>query len=203
MPIILKSEKRQSRTRIVHIVLYTMLALGAVTMVYPFLLMTSGSFKSKVDVQDLSNFRIVISPQCRCQQSASIICEQIGVSFSDCTLEEDLREHCFGLWEGKTEEEIEKEFPGYLAKRYVPENYWNYVVPMGESYALLSKRVQKVIEKYKGQNVIFVCHEMVSKVMRGSVLNLTNEEVLSLGHPQDTVYKIEGGQLSELRRDDR
>ena len=54
MPIILKSEKRQSRTRIVHIVLYTMLALGAVTMVYPFLLMTSGSFKSKVDVQDLS-----------------------------------------------------------------------------------------------------------------------------------------------------
>lgn len=54
MPIILKSEKRQPRTRIVHIVLYTMLALGAVTMVYPFLLMTSGSFKSKVDVQDLS-----------------------------------------------------------------------------------------------------------------------------------------------------
>ena len=74
---------------------------------------------------------------------------------------------------------------------------------MGESYALLSKRVQRVIEKYKDQNVIFVCHEMVSKVMRGSVLSLTNEEVLSLGHPQDTVYKIEGGQLSELRRDDR
>ena len=157
----------------------------------------------KVDVQDLSKFKIVISPQWRCQQSASIICEQMGASFSDCTLEEDLREHCFGLWEGKTEEEIEKEFPGYLAKRYVPENYWDYVVPMGESYALLSKRVQRVIEKYKDQNVIFVCHEMVSKVMRGSVLSLTNEEVLSLGHPQDTVYKIEGGQLSELRRDDR
>lgn len=54
MPIILKSEKRQPRTRIVHIVLYAMLALGAVTMVYPFLLMASGSFKSKVDVQDLN-----------------------------------------------------------------------------------------------------------------------------------------------------
>ena len=54
MPIILKSEKRQPRTRIVHIALYTMLALGAVTMVYPFLLMASGSFKSKVDVQDLN-----------------------------------------------------------------------------------------------------------------------------------------------------
>tara|TARA_A200000159_G_scaffold3397_1_gene3499 strand:+ start:5012 stop:5608 length:597 start_codon:yes stop_codon:yes gene_type:complete len=157
----------------------------------------------KVDVQDLSKFKVVISPQWRCQQSASIICEQAGVSFSDCVLEEDLREHCFGLWEGRTEEEIEKEFPGYLAKRYVPENYWDYVVPMGESYALLSKRVQRVLEKYKGQNVIFVCHEMVSKVMRGSILGLANEEVLSLGHPQDTVYKIEGSQLSELRRDDR
>ena len=80
-------------------------------------------------IKDYNKFKVVVSPQWRCQQFASIICELTGINFSDCIFEENLREHCFGLWEGKTEEEIEKEFPGFLAKRYVPENYWSYVVP--------------------------------------------------------------------------
>ncbi len=85
------------------------------------------------EIHDVSKFKIVVSPQWRCQQFASIVCEHIGIPFSQCIFEENLREHCFGLWEGKTEEEIEKDFPGFLAKRYQPENYWSYVVPMGES----------------------------------------------------------------------
>ncbi len=100
------------------------------------------------EIQDVSKFKIVVSPQWRCQQFASIVCEHIGIPFSQCIFEENLREHCFGLWEGKTEEEIEKDFPGFLARRYRPENYWSYVVPMGESYELLSLRVANVLEKY-------------------------------------------------------
>lgn len=53
MPVILPSEKRQFRSRLVYFVLYASLALGSLTMVYPFLLMASGSFKSRVDVQEL------------------------------------------------------------------------------------------------------------------------------------------------------
>ena len=53
MPVILPSEKRQFRSRLVYFVLYVSLALGSLSMVYPFLLMASGSFKSRVDVQDL------------------------------------------------------------------------------------------------------------------------------------------------------
>ncbi len=53
MPVILPSEKRQLRSRLVYLVLYVSLALGSLSMVYPFLLMASGSFKSRVDVQDL------------------------------------------------------------------------------------------------------------------------------------------------------
>ena len=53
MPVILPSEKRQFRSRLVYLVLYVSLALGSLSMVYPFLLMASGSFKSRVDVQDL------------------------------------------------------------------------------------------------------------------------------------------------------
>ena len=53
MPVILNSEKRQFRSRLVYLVLYTLLVVGSLSMVYPFLLMASGSFKSRVDVQDL------------------------------------------------------------------------------------------------------------------------------------------------------
>lgn len=143
------------------------------------------------DIQDFSKFKVVISPQWRCQQSASIICEKIGISFSSCILEENLREHCFGLWEGKTEEEIESEYPGFLATRYMPENYWDYTVPMGESYALLSMRAKTVLEKYKNKDIIFICHEMVSKVLRGHLLSLRPKEILPLKHKQDTVYKFD------------
>ena len=62
---------------------------------------------------------------------------------------------------------------------------------MGESYELLSLRVANVLEKYEDENVIFVCHEMVSKVMRGVILDLETHQILPTKHPQDTVYKIE------------
>jgi len=150
-------------------------------------------------IKDYNKFKVVVSPQWRCQQFASIICELTGIDFSDCIFEENLREHCFGLWEGKTEEEIEKEFPGFLAKRYIPENYWSYIVPMGESYELLYSRIGKVLDKYKEQDIIYICHEMVSKVIRGNALNLSPEQILPLKHPQDCVYKIQNNMLMELR----
>ena len=150
-------------------------------------------------IKDYSKFKVVVSPQWRCQQFASIICELTGIDFSDCIFEENLREHCFGLWEGKTEEEIEKEFPGFLANRYIPENYWSYIVPMGESYELLYSRIGKVLDKYKEQDIIYICHEMVSKVIRGNALNLSPEQILPLKHPQDCVYKIQNNMLMELR----
>lgn len=53
MPVILPSEKRKLSSRLIYLLLYSLLVLGSLSMVYPFLLMTSGSFKSRVDVQDL------------------------------------------------------------------------------------------------------------------------------------------------------
>jgi len=153
----------------------------------------------KNSIVDVEEYKFVISPQWRCQQYASIICDMVGKQFSDCIMEENLREHSFGSWEGKTEEEIEIQFPKFLERRYKPENYWNFIVPMGESYELLSSRVSKVIEKYRKQKAIFICHEMVSKVMRGYLLNMTNAATLDLNHPQDTVYHICNNKLNTLR----
>ena len=53
MAIILHSERRQNYSRLLYLFLYLILGLGSLTMAYPFLLMVSGSIKSRVDVQDL------------------------------------------------------------------------------------------------------------------------------------------------------
>lgn len=56
MPIISTVGRKQPKIRILIILLHVILALGAVTMVYPFLLMLSTSFASGVDKND---FRVV------------------------------------------------------------------------------------------------------------------------------------------------
>lgn len=155
----------------------------------------------KDSVSNYEDFKVVVSPQWRCQQFASIVCELIGVDFSECIFEEGLREHCFGLWEGKTEEEIEREFPGYLNRRYKPENYWSYIVPMGESYQLLDARVSKVLKKYEACDIIYICHEMVSKVIRGRLLSKKPEDVLAWNHPQNIIYKIYEKNIENLNTD--
>ncbi len=160
---------------------------------------TADLIKKEFIDKELSDYKIVISPQWRCQQYASIICESVGIDFMNCITEECLKEHSFGLWEGKTEEEIEDAFPGFLERRYRKENYWNYIVPMGESYELLSERISSVLDKYEGQKIIFICHEMVSKVMRGNLMNLHPEETLPLKHKQDTVYFFHENCLKEIK----
>jgi len=151
------------------------------------------------NIVGVEDYKFIISPQWRCQQYSSIICDLVGKQFSDCIMEENLREHSFGSWEGKTEDEIEIQFPKFLERRYKPENYWNFIVPMGESYELLSNRVLKVVEKYKNQKIIFICHEMVSKVMRGHLLKMTNKATLQLNHPQDTIYHVYDNKLHTLK----
>ena len=151
----------------------------------------------KKELKNTADFKFVISPQWRCQQFSSIICENLGIDFSACIVEKDIREHSFGFWEGLTEEEIESEFPGMLAKRY--SNWWEYVVPGGESYELLSKRVEKVLSRYYNNNVVFICHEMVSKVLRGNYAKMDSGDILELKHPQDTIYKLTSGKVLTLK----
>jgi broad specificity phosphatase PhoE len=142
------------------------------------------------EIQDIQNYRMIISPQWRCQQYASLICELLDLDFMNCVVDDRLREHSFGLWEGKNEDQIELEFPGFLEKRYQPENRWSYIVPMGESYELLSQRVSNMLERHDEEKIIYVCHEMVSKVIRGNLLNMNPQEILELNHPQDRIFKI-------------
>lgn len=141
-------------------------------------------------------FEFYVSPQYRSLQSWQIIQERLGAPVHY-TIEHNLREHGFGSWEGKTQQEVDAQFPGETEKRM--NNRWEYIIPGGgESYKLIYNRAAFFLSGKQDQNLVVVSHEMISKVMRGVILGLSEEAILDLGHPQNVVYKIENGQISEL-----
>src|SRR5918993_4165881 len=54
MPIISSIEARQPRGRLLHAAMFLVLSLGGVAMLYPFLIMISGSVRTEMDEQDLN-----------------------------------------------------------------------------------------------------------------------------------------------------
>ncbi|MDA0902619.1 MAG: phosphoglycerate mutase family protein [Proteobacteria bacterium] len=143
---------------------------------------------------------IFVSPLFRAKQYAQIILESLKIEKTP-IIEHLIKEHGFGSWEGLTQEEVDKMFAGETEKRM--RNRWNYIIPGGgESYEIISKRAEQFLENHykdKNKNLILVCHEMISKVLRGILLNLSKEEILDLGHPQDTVYKYYRNNIDDLR----
>ncbi|MDD7987360.1 ABC transporter permease subunit [Lentisphaera marina] len=54
MSIVLHTERKNISTRILYGVMYILLAIGALSMIYPFLLMVSGSMKSRIDENEFN-----------------------------------------------------------------------------------------------------------------------------------------------------
>ena len=53
MSVVLQTERKHIGTRIFWGVLYLLLFIGAASMIYPFLMMVSGSFKSRIDAAEM------------------------------------------------------------------------------------------------------------------------------------------------------
>lgn len=124
-----------------------------------------------------------VSPLKRTKQTAEILRSHIenpGKIF----YEEALKEQNFGNWQGLSFEEIWQSI-----KDLEPHN-WSLlaadtVPPNGESFSDLQKRVkpflEKIIYKNPSQPKILVTHAGVIRSIIGTVLNLKNDDALSIG----------------------
>ena len=110
-----------------------------------------------------------------------------------------LREHKFGKWEGKTIHEIKKIFPKEFEKREI--NKWNYKVPNGDSYAILATRLKKFLKNNINleKNYIIFTHETVSKVLRGLLLNLRNEKIINLKHNSNNIFIYNNKKIKKIK----
>ncbi|MFD1933825.1 bifunctional RNase H/acid phosphatase [Nonomuraea mangrovi] len=99
---------------------------------------------------------IVSSPLKRARQTAEMVARLVGVEVE---IDEGLRETDFGVWEGRTFTEIQREWPDELAAWLADPTV---APPQGESFAEVARRVEatrdRLIERYEGKTVLAVSH---------------------------------------------
>jgi len=114
---------------------------------------------------------IFSSPLRRAAATARPLCEAVGIQME---LKEGLKEIAYGQWEGKTPEEVNREFHDDYV-RWLADPGWN-APPGGERGIDIARRSSLVIEEieraYSSGNVLVVSHKATTRIMLCSLLGI-------------------------------
>jgi broad specificity phosphatase PhoE len=104
---------------------------------------------------------------------------------------DDLRELDHGDMAGMTNEEIERAFPGELARRSRDKYQWRF--PNGESYADADLRAASALRQVAeagSSRPLVVTHEMIARMLLRNLLTLEPKEALTLGLLHSVIYRV-------------
>ena len=137
--------------------------------------LTQEGYQMAVDFADayksLPWVAVFSSPLRRAVATAKPLCEAAGIGMQ---LKEGLREIAFGQWEGKTPEDINREFHDDYV-RWLTDPGWNAPTggERGIDIARRSSLVLEEIEKtYTAGNVLVVSHKATTRIMLCSLLGI-------------------------------
>jgi probable phosphoglycerate mutase len=148
-------------------------------------------------LSDSTGICIETSPLGRARQTATILCNELDVDESVVVIAPLLIEANLGAWQGLTHAEIDARYPG--ARQARAADKWDYVIPGGESYALVDVRARRWLESRRLASItIAVTHEMLSRTMQGAYARLTQTETLGRSHRQDHIYRLHDGRIAEV-----
>lgn len=129
------------------------------------------------------------SPLGRAVATAQIYAEALNQTI---TPVDDLRELDHGEMAGLTNEEIERTFPGEMARRSLDKYEWRF--PDGESYADADVRAASALQRIVASGrfrPLLVSHEMIGRMLLRNLLGLEPEEALKLRLHQGVIYRID------------
>lgn len=111
------------------------------------------------------------SPLRRAAATARPLCEAVGIQME---LKEGLKEIAYGQWEGKTPEEVNREFHDDYV-RWLADPGWN-APPGGERGIDIARRSSLVVEEIEqacsSGNVLVVSHKATTRIMLCSLLGI-------------------------------
>ncbi len=94
----------------------------------------------------------------------------------------ELRELCFGVWEGLSVTEVEKKFPQQLEKRM--KNIEAFQVEGGETFEQLKERVvprfEEIIAYHPNEQIALVCHGGVNRVILSHLLEVPIKRIFRI-----------------------
>jgi len=144
-------------------------------------------------VPDIAGFDFVASPLERSRETMEIARLAMGLDPSAYHLDDRLREITFGEWEGFTTAELRERVPTMVTARETDK--WGFLPPGGESYRLLSERVDGWLADV-GRPTVAVSHGGVGRVLLRHFLGLDPREAVTLSFPQDQVLLLKDGVAS-------
>jgi broad specificity phosphatase PhoE len=132
----------------------------------------------------------VSSPLVRTTETMDIVRRELGLAPRAYPTDDRLKEIAFGVWEGKTWDDIDT-FKDTNGRGRV-DNPYHWQPEGGESYAQLSHRVAGWLATIT-RNSIVVTHGGVTRVLRGQILGLPPTKIAELAVPQDKILVLQSG----------
>ncbi len=146
---------------------------------------------------DIDKVEFFSSPIGRAKETALIIADELALDSSLILFEEAIKEFNYGIFEGKTKAYCKSEFKEIFEAREADK--WNYVLEGGESYDLVTKRLNVWLNSIEGKDtIVIVAHEMINRVLRGIYCNLKSTDMLRLKQPNDILIKLENSKEIEI-----
>lgn len=123
--------------------------------------------------------QIITSPLQRCSKFSSELAQTHSLPLHT---KSNLKEVSFGLWEGKTADELLEEEPEKIKK------YWNDPInttpPQGENLLNFEKRIMdiwgKMLSEFQGQHILVISHAGVMRIILCHILGMPLTELFKL-----------------------
>ena len=143
---------------------------------------------------------IYTSPLDRAIQTAEIIAQGIDHPSSKIIIEERLNDFNVGEISGTFGwDKVAEIFPEQAQLRL--QDPMRFHPSGGESGAEFEARLRSLLEDMmdEGTLKLMVSHGIVNKFIRGILKNLSGKEMVELGESQNTIYRLEQGEETEIK----
>lgn len=145
----------------------------------------------RATTQNKANWQhIITSPLKRCANFAKELAQQCDLPLET---EPEFKEVSFGLWEGKTADELLQSEPEQIKK------FWhdpvNTTPPQGENLLAFEQRVinawQKTLAEFQGKHILIISHAGVMRMILCHILGMPLAELFKLDVGLATVSRIQ------------
>ena len=143
---------------------------------------------------------IYSSPLERAIQTAQIIVKGIDHLSSEVIIEERLNDFNLGEISGTYGwDKVAEIFPEQAQLRL--QDPMRFHPSGGESGAEFEARLRSLMEELEGDDTtkLLVSHGIVNKFIRGIYKNISGKEMINLGESQNTIYRLEHGDETEIK----
>lgn len=148
------------------------------------------ALKLKAEISNLDEVKIFASPLGRAEDTAFIICDELGITRDKIIFDKRIEEFDYGIFEGELKSFCQTEYKLEFEAREA--NKWFYQIEGGESYEIVTNRLKLWLDEVKNEDmVVVIAHEMINRALRGLYLNLEHNKTLKLRQPNDLVLLLD------------